>query len=282
MPLGRLDGSISSLPSPQPFPRRPLGTWLVPGLCPACARTRVLPALIPHSPRFLLGPQSRSHQGPSGSLPPRSLETSGLCCRLGDAGALTSEKPAAWGDVKTTSLGRPSVSRLALRATRVSLAGSQAPLPTPDQASERLSAHRASARGRIRARTRRAGALRSPEICPSEGLLPTVAPPRLKLPTRRLRAQDSSPRGSRAGAPRRSLPGMLCERAGRDAPLQTATRTWVFCFLFFGLFFFFFLFPPLLSVPRPPASRSPPASGPRPNGAAFTIVQIQARVCLGV
>ena len=239
MPLGRLDGSISSLPSPQPFPRRPLGTWLVPGLCPACARTRVLPALIPHSPRFLLGPQSRSHQGPSGSLPLRSLETSGLCCRLGDAGALTSEKPAAWGDVKTTSLGRPSVSRLALRATRVSLAGSQAPLPTPDQASERLSAHRASARGRIRARTRRAGALRSPEICPSEGLLPTVAPPRLKLPTRRLRAQDSSPRGSRAGAPRRSLPGMLCERAGRDAPLQTATRTWVFCFLFFGLFFFF-------------------------------------------
>ena len=156
--------------------------------------------------------------------------------------------------------------------------------PPPDQASERLSAHRASARGRIRARTPRAGALRSPEICPSEGLLPTVAPPRLKLQTRRLGAQDSSPRGSRAGAPRRSLPGMLCERAGRDAPLQTATRTWVFCFLFFGLFFFFFfpLFPPLLSVPRPPASRSPPASGPRPNGAAFTIVQIQARVCLGV
>lgn len=110
MPLGRLDGSTSSLPSPQPFPQRPLGTCLVPGLCPACARTRVLPSLIPHPPRFLLGPQSRSHQGPSGSLPPRRLETSGLCCRLGDAGALTSEKPAAWGDAKTTSLGRSSVS----------------------------------------------------------------------------------------------------------------------------------------------------------------------------
>lgn len=65
------------------------------------------------------------------------------------------------------------------------------------------------------------------------------APPRLKSQTPGLGAQGSTPRGSRAGAPRsskarRNLLEMLqiCKRAGLDVPLQTATRSWFFFFFF--------------------------------------------------
>lgn len=75
---------------------------------------------------------------------------------------------------------------------------------------------------------------------PERGSFRQRAPPRLKLQTPGLGAQGSTPRGSRAGAPRsskarRNLLEMLqiCKRAGLDAPLQTQARSGVFFLSFF-------------------------------------------------
>lgn len=184
-----------------------------------------------------------------------------------------------WGDLKTPSLGRSFSVPICLSGIPRQpgrLPGSSAPHAPPAPAGLRQGLNTQSFRTRAHPLSVARGLCQAlPGNMPARGSFPPRAPPRLKLLTPGLGPQASTPRGSRVRAPRTSPAGrnlpetpQICQRVGLDAPLQIATRS--------GLFSSFL---PGLSAPRPAAARSPPASRPRPDWAAF---RIQARLCLGV
>lgn len=124
-------------------------------------------------------------------------------------------------------------------------------------------------------------ALRSPEMSPSSGCLPT-RPFLGSRYTLHRGAQDSPPTphgarswvGAPAGAvwlePPREVPNCCRKLVELDPPLQTATRT--------GLFFFF----SLLSVPCPPAVRVSACVPPMPKLGCVYYRSAQAGICLRV